>query len=57
LDGSKMTLNPEKTIIGFSERKMVGHIVSKNNITIDPNKLDRMSKIPFPTTTKTFQGF
>jgi hypothetical protein len=26
---------------------MVGHIVSKNGVAIDPEKLDRISKLPF----------
>jgi len=30
LDNSGVTLNPEKTTIGFSEGKMVGYIVSKD---------------------------
>ncbi len=57
LDGSRMILSPEKTTIGFSERKMVGHIVSKNGVATDPEKLDRISKLPFPTTNKAFRGF
>jgi hypothetical protein len=52
-----MTLSPKKTIIGFLERNMVRHIVSKNVIAIDPEKLDRISKLPIPTTKKAFQGF
>jgi len=50
-------LNPEKTTIGFSEGKMVGHIVSKDGVATDPEKLDRISKLPFPTTKKTLRGF
>jgi hypothetical protein len=57
LDGSGVILNPEKTTIGFSEGKMVGHIVSKNGVATDLEKLDRISKVPFPTTKKTLQGF
>jgi hypothetical protein len=57
LDGLGVILNPEKTTIGFSERRMVRHIVSKNGVAIDPEKLDRISKLPFPTTKKALQGF
>jgi hypothetical protein len=53
LGGSGMILSPEKTIIGFLEGKMVGHIVSKTRVAIDPKKLDRISKLPFPTMKKT----
>jgi hypothetical protein len=52
LDGSRVTLSPKKTTIGFSEGKMVGHIVSKNGVATDPENLDRISKLPFPTTKK-----
>jgi hypothetical protein len=47
-------LNPEKITIGFSNGKMVGHIVSKNGVATDPKKLDRISKLPFLTTKKAF---
>jgi hypothetical protein len=47
-----VTLNPKKTTIGFSEGKMVGHIVSKNRVATDPEKLDRISKLPFFTINK-----
>jgi hypothetical protein len=45
-------LSPKKTTIGFSKGKMVGHIVSKNGVTTNPEKLDRISKLPFPTSKK-----
>ncbi len=31
--------------------------MSKNGVAIDPEKLDRISKLPFPTTKKALQGF
>jgi hypothetical protein len=52
-----MTLSLEKTTIGFSKGKMVGHVVSKDGVTTDPEKLDRISKLPFPTTKKALRGF
>jgi hypothetical protein len=36
---------------------MVGHIVSKNGVTTNPEKLDRISKLSFPTMKKTLRGF
>jgi len=57
LDNLGVTLNPKKTTIGFLERKMVGHIMSKDGVAIDPEKLDRISKLPFPTTKKALRGF
>jgi hypothetical protein len=47
-----VTLSFKKTTIGFSKGKMVGHIVSKDGVATDPEKLDRISKRPFPTTKK-----
>jgi len=32
LEGSRVTLSPEKTTIDFSEGRMVGHIVSKDGV-------------------------
>jgi hypothetical protein len=57
LDNSGVTLSSKKTTISFSKGKMVGHIVSKDGVATDPNKLDRISKLPFPTTKKTLRGF
>jgi hypothetical protein len=57
LDSLGVTLSPKKTTIGFSEVKMVGHIVSKDGVATDPEKLDRISKLPFPTTKKALRGF
>jgi len=57
LDSLGVTLSPKKTTIGFSEGKMVGHIVSKDGVATDPKKLDRISKLPFLTTKKALQGF
>jgi hypothetical protein len=53
LDNLGMILNPEKTTISFSEGKMVGHSMSKDGVATYPEKLDRISNLPFPTTKKT----
>jgi hypothetical protein len=52
LDGLGMILSLEKTTIGFSKGKMIRHIVLKNRVAIDFEKLDRISKFPLPTTKK-----
>jgi hypothetical protein len=57
LDGSKVTLSLEKTIIGFSKGKMIGHIVLKNGVATDLKKFDRISKFFFPITKKTLRIF
>jgi hypothetical protein len=57
LDSSKVTLNPEKITIGFSERKMIGHIMSKDGVATNPKKFDKISKLPFSTMKKALRGF
>jgi len=57
LDGSGATLSPEKTTIGFSEGKMVRHIVSKDGVATNLEKLNKISKLLFPTTKKALRGF
>jgi len=37
-----VTLSLEKTIIDFSERKMVGHIMSKDGVATNIDKLDKI---------------
>jgi len=49
----RLTLSHEKNTIGFLERKIVKHIVSKNGVATYHEKLDRISKLTFPTTKKT----
>jgi hypothetical protein len=57
LDSSGMTLSPEKTTIGFSEGKTIGHIVTKDGVATNLEKLDRISKLPIPTMKKALRGF
>jgi hypothetical protein len=45
------------TTIGFLKGKMVGHIVLKDGVITDPEKLDTISKLLFPTTKKALRGF
>jgi hypothetical protein len=52
-----VTSSPKKTTISFSKGKMVGHIVSKDGVTTNFKKFDRISKLVFLTTKKTFRGF
>jgi len=47
-----MILSPKKISIGFSKRKMVEHIKSKNEMVTDIKKFDKISKFPFPITKK-----
>ncbi len=51
LDSSGLTLSPEKTTIGFSKGKMVGHIVSKDGVARDPKKLEMFYDKPLENVT------
>jgi hypothetical protein len=37
-----ISLNPKKTIFGLEEGKLIGHIISKDGIKIDPNRIMAM---------------
>jgi hypothetical protein len=52
LDRSKVILRPKKTIIDFSKRKMVEHIVSMDGVAINLEKFYKISKFPFSTILK-----
>jgi hypothetical protein len=39
-------------VLTFSKGKMVRHIVSKDGVATYLGKLDKISKLPFPTTKK-----
>ena len=41
----------------MSEGKILGHIVSKDGVKIDPERVQAIEKIPLPTTKKSLQSF
>jgi len=43
-----ISLNPKKSIFALQEGKLLGFVVSKEGITIDPARLKITSKIPLP---------
>ena len=52
-----ISLNPFKSIFGVTEGKLLGHIVSKDGVKIDPERVQAIEKIPLPTTKKSLQSF
>jgi hypothetical protein len=50
-------LNPKKTIFGLEEGKMLGHIISKDRIKIDPSKIESIQKLDHPRNIKELQSF
>ena len=52
-----ISLNPKKYFFALSEGKLLGIIVSKSGIHIDPDRIKEISEIPFPHNKKSMQSF
>jgi hypothetical protein len=50
-------LNPNKSIFGVDKGKLLGHIISKDEISIDPSIIEAINKIPLPKDNKSLQYF
>jgi hypothetical protein len=42
-------LNPKKLVFGVDEGKLLGHIVSKEGIKIDPTRIEGIQQVPLPS--------
>ena len=49
-------MNPKKCVFGVSSDKLLGFIVSKRGIEIDPNKAKAIAKMPPPKNLKELRG-
>lgn len=52
-----ISLNHKKCHFVVSEGKLLGHIVSKDGVRIDPKRVEAIDKIPIPKTIKAIQYF
>ena len=52
-----VSLNPYKCSFGVTEGKLLGHIVSKDGVKIDPERVASIDKIPKPKNVKGIQSF
>jgi hypothetical protein len=52
-----ISLNPKKSFMGMFEAKLLGHIVSKEGVQIDPERVSGIQEVPFPSTIKGIQSF
>eukprot|EP00253_Pinus_taeda_P028204 PITA_28204 len=50
-------LNPKKSLFAMDEGKLLGHIISKEGIHIDPARVEAIQKIDFPRSKKEIQAF
>jgi hypothetical protein len=39
-----ISLNPKKILFGLEEGKLLGHIISKDGIKIDPSRIEAIQK-------------
>ena len=52
-----VSLNPKKSHFALEEGKLLGHIISKDGIRIDPSRVEAIEKIDIPRSRKEVQSF
>ena len=52
-----VSLNPKKCTFGVTEGRLVGHIVSKDGVKIDFERVAAIDKVPRPKNVKGIQSF
>eukprot|EP00253_Pinus_taeda_P018247 PITA_18247 len=52
-----ISLNPKKSFFALDQGKLLGFIVSKDGIYIDPDRIKEISEIPFPHNKKSMHSF
>jgi hypothetical protein len=50
-------LNPKKSLFGLEEGKLLGNIISKDGIKIDPNRIESIQNVEHPRNIKELQSF
>eukprot|EP00253_Pinus_taeda_P013301 PITA_13301 len=52
-----LSLNPKKSLFAMEEGKLLGHIISKDGIRIDPARVQEIQQIDLPRNKKEIQSF
>ena len=52
-----LSLNPQKSLFALDEGKILGHIVTKDGVKIDPKRVEVINSIPLPRNKKEVQVF
>ena len=52
-----ISLNPATSILGVDEGKLLGHIISKDGVKIDPERVEAIKRVLLPTNKKSLQSF
>ena len=50
-------MNPTKSVLGIEEGKLLGHIINKDGVKVDPKRIEAIRKIPLPKNVKALQSF
>lgn len=53
----RISLNPAKSVFGVTEGKLLGHIIYKGGVKIDPERIAAIAKIPLPQSKNGLQSF
>ena len=46
------SLNPKRSVFGINKGKLLGHIVSKDGIRVDPERIEAIKRILLPENKK-----
>ena len=57
LEKYNLRLNPKKYVFGVTSGTLLGHIVNKRGIEVDPDKIKAIQEMPVPKTEKDMRGF
>jgi len=52
-----ISLNPKKSLFSLEKGRLLGHIISKDGIRIDPERIQAILQIPYPRNIKELQAF
>jgi hypothetical protein len=52
-----ISLNPSKSFFGVIEGKILGHIISKYGVKLEPERVEAIGKVPLPIYKKSLQSF
>jgi hypothetical protein len=52
-----ISLNPKKSLFELEEGKLLGHIISKDRIKIDPIRIEVIQEVEHPRNIKELQSF
>jgi hypothetical protein len=52
-----ISLNPAKSVFGVTKGKLFGHVISKDGVKLDPERVEAIGKVPLPVSKKALQSF